>query len=284
MTLEQEPDPLRRIPTKHTTALRAEIGPILRAARLKRGQSLEAVAQQTRISKRFLEALEEDRFDEFPAFVYMRGFLKSYCEHLDVPFAELWAIIQPSAVPETPRAQLNSASAVPAPKPEAKTPVPSSAPAATPAMVRSPSEQGHALTPRPHVQPHEPAHGASAVGAIALAVVMALGLGIFIIKDRKAAATAKPVEITPRVLMPLTRTVDPKVGLRAIDDAWVRVRVDGAVVFEGRIPRGAAMEWKPSHGVTVRTTAPSSLQLSVNGAIKPLTLVGADGEYRIDFP
>ena len=54
MTLEQEPDPLRRIPTKHTAALRAEIGPILRAARLKRGQSLEAVAQQTRISKRFL--------------------------------------------------------------------------------------------------------------------------------------------------------------------------------------------------------------------------------------
>jgi ribosome-binding protein aMBF1 (putative translation factor) len=63
MTLEQEPDPLRRIPTKHTSALRAEIGPILRAARLKRGQSLEAVAQQTRISKRFLEALEENRFE-----------------------------------------------------------------------------------------------------------------------------------------------------------------------------------------------------------------------------
>lgn len=97
MSLDKEPDPLRRIPTKHTTALRAEIGPILRAARLKRGQSLEAVAQQTRISKRFLEALEENRFEQFPAVVYLRGFLKGYCEHLDVNFEEIWNMLNSPA-------------------------------------------------------------------------------------------------------------------------------------------------------------------------------------------
>ncbi|MDP3542790.1 MAG: helix-turn-helix transcriptional regulator, partial [Elusimicrobiota bacterium] len=117
MTLDKEPDPLRRIPTKHPTALRAEIGPILRAARLKRGQSLEAVAQQTRISKRFLEALEDNRFEQFPAVVYLRGFLKSYCEHLDVNFEEIWGMLNATPAPEQPaEAAPAEASATPATK------------------------------------------------------------------------------------------------------------------------------------------------------------------------
>jgi transcriptional regulator with XRE-family HTH domain len=287
MMIENEPDPLRRIPTKRPAEIHAAVGAVLRAARMKRGLSIEAVAQQTRISKRFLEALEDDRFDEFPAFVYMRGFLKSYCEHLDVPFAELWAMIQPAAAPETPNAPLNSASAVPpAPKPAPMpAPVPFSAPAApSAAAVRTPSEHGHALTPRPHVAPRAPEHGAGAAGAIALAAALAVGLGIFIFKDRGTAAASRPMETTPRALMPLPRVGEAKVALRAIDDAWVRASVDGAVVFEGRVPRGAAMEWKPAHGVSLRTTAPSSLQITVNGAVRTLTTPTSDGEYRVDVP
>ena len=84
--------------------------------------------------------------------------------------------------------------------------------------------------------------------------------------------------------MPLPRSGETKVALRAVDDAWVRASVDGAVVFEGRVPRGASMEWKPAHSVTLRTTAPSSLQMTVNGAAKALTTPTADGEYRIDVP
>jgi transcriptional regulator with XRE-family HTH domain len=285
MMIENEPDPLRRIPTKRPAEIHADVGSVLRAARLKRGLSLEAVAQQTRISKRFLEALEEDRFDEFPAFVYMRGFLKGYCEHLDLPFAELWAKIQPAAAPETPRPALNSASAVqPTPKPATNTPAPSSPAAPAPTHAPRPvSEHGHALTPRPHMTPDAPSHGPSATGAITLAVALAIGLGIFILKDRSAAARPAATN-TPKVLMPMPRSVDPKVSLRAVDDAWVRATVDGAVVFEGRLPRGAAMDWKPSRTVSLRTTAPSSLQVTVNGTLKPLTTPSADGEYRIDVP
>lgn len=280
MMIENEPDPLRRIPTKRPTEIKAAVGAVLRAARLKRGLSLEAVAQQTRISKRFLQALEEDRFDEFPAFVYMRGFMKSYCEHLDVPFAELWAQIQPASAPETPAAPLNSASAAPAPKPAPRTPAPG---APRPSPTPAPS-QGHALTPRPHVAPHAPEHAASAAGAVTLAAALAVGLGVFLLKDRGPAPSARPAEATPRALLPLPRAAEQKVALRAVDDAWVRAEVDGSVVFEGRVPRGAVMEWKPSRGVVLRTTAPSSLALTVNGAPKPLGAPAPDGAYRIDVP
>jgi transcriptional regulator with XRE-family HTH domain len=63
----------------------AEIGITLRNARVQRGLTVDQVAQETRISPRFLEALEAEAFDELPAPVYVRGFLRSYANflHLD---------------------------------------------------------------------------------------------------------------------------------------------------------------------------------------------------------
>ncbi|HXS99756.1 MAG TPA: helix-turn-helix domain-containing protein [Elusimicrobiota bacterium] len=263
--IENEPDPLRRIPTKHIADVRAEVGAVLRAARLKRGQSLEAVAQQTRIPKRYLEALENDRLDEFPAFVYMRGFLKGYCEHLDIPFEELWAKVQPPAAEAT--APSPAAPATPAPKPAGAIPTPAPRP----------------LTPAPASHVGSAEHSSSATGAIVFAAALAIALGIWVYKDHRAPAAAKPAETTPRVLMPLPKTTEPvKVGLRAVDDAWVRVTVDDTVAFEGRLPRGGAMEWKPAKSLSLRTTAPAALQLTVNGAPHPLTNPTPDGEYRIE--
>jgi hypothetical protein len=83
--------------------------------------------------------------------------------------------------------------------------------------------------------------------------------------------------------MPLQRTTEPpKIGLRAVDDAWVRVTVDDKVEFEGRLPRGGAMEWRPAKFLSLRTTAPSSLQLTMDGAPRALANPTPDGEYRIE--
>ncbi|MEP6870643.1 MAG: helix-turn-helix transcriptional regulator [Anaerolineaceae bacterium] len=60
------------------------IGVTLRSARIQRGLSVEQVAQDTRISARFIEALEDEMFDELPAPVYVRGFLRSYANYLKV--------------------------------------------------------------------------------------------------------------------------------------------------------------------------------------------------------
>lgn len=283
MMIENEPDPLRRIPTKRPAEIKAAIGSVLKTARMKRGLSLEAVAQQTRIPKRFLEALEEDRFDEFPAFVYMRGFLRGYCDHLDVNFEELWSKIQPVEEAQAAAAAV-AAPAAPAPKtsaPKAAAPAPTPAPKAAHAPTPS---AGHALTPRPQTHENKAAHGSSATGAIVLAVALAIGLGVLVLRDKGSDKQAKPAESTPRVLMPMPHAAGEAttVSLRAVDDAWIRASVDGAVVFEGRVPRGATMEWKPQHGVALRTTAPGSLQVSVNGVAKPLTAPTPDGEYRLD--
>mgnify|MGYP002682430424 CR=1 FL=1 len=60
----------------------AGIGEALRSTREHRGLSIDQVAQDTRISPRFLEALEAEQFNELPAPVYVRGFLRSYANYL----------------------------------------------------------------------------------------------------------------------------------------------------------------------------------------------------------
>ncbi|MDE2934960.1 MAG: helix-turn-helix domain-containing protein [Chloroflexota bacterium] len=67
------------------------IGERLIEAREQRGLSLEDAERDTRISRRYLQALEDERFDIIPAPVYARGFLRSYSQYLGVETAPLLA-------------------------------------------------------------------------------------------------------------------------------------------------------------------------------------------------
>jgi len=60
-------------------------GPRLRRARLRRGIELDDVARITKINPTYLAFLEEGRFGELPARVYVRGFVAAYasCIGLD---------------------------------------------------------------------------------------------------------------------------------------------------------------------------------------------------------
>jgi cytoskeleton protein RodZ len=80
----------------------ADIGSTLRTARTARGLSIEQVAQDTRISARFLEALESERFDSLPAPVYVRGFLRSYATYLRLDPAPLLEELNGIATPTPP--------------------------------------------------------------------------------------------------------------------------------------------------------------------------------------
>jgi cytoskeletal protein RodZ len=62
----------------------ASIGERLREARVAKNKSLVDISNETNISKKYLEALEEDNYDAFPAEVYVRGFLKNYSKFLGI--------------------------------------------------------------------------------------------------------------------------------------------------------------------------------------------------------
>jgi len=59
-----------------------KVGSIFRDARLGRGLTLDQVADETNISKRFLQGIETDSYDGFPGEVYALGFIRNYADFL----------------------------------------------------------------------------------------------------------------------------------------------------------------------------------------------------------
>jgi cytoskeleton protein RodZ len=68
------------------------VGAHLREVRTRRGVSLDEIARLTRVAPRYLTALENDAFSELPAPVFVRGFVRAYCQALGEPPEEALAI------------------------------------------------------------------------------------------------------------------------------------------------------------------------------------------------
>jgi curved DNA-binding protein CbpA len=60
-------------------------GEVLRRIRVSRGVEIEEIAEVTKISPVYLRLIEQNRFHDLPAAVYLRGFLRQYahCLRLD---------------------------------------------------------------------------------------------------------------------------------------------------------------------------------------------------------
>ncbi|MGD8625231.1 MAG: helix-turn-helix domain-containing protein [Anaerolineae bacterium] len=70
----------------------AELAERLRAAREEKELTIEEAAQATRISRGYLQALEEEAFDVFSSDVHARGFLRNYAAFLDLETDEILAL------------------------------------------------------------------------------------------------------------------------------------------------------------------------------------------------
>jgi cytoskeleton protein RodZ len=61
-----------------------EIGPTLREARVRRKLTLTQVSDDTRIRIKYLQAMEDEDFEVIPGITYVRGFLRTYADYLDL--------------------------------------------------------------------------------------------------------------------------------------------------------------------------------------------------------
>lgn len=82
----------------------SELGTLLVRSREARGLTLEDAERDTRISRRYLQALETEQFEAIPAPVYARGFLRSYSQYLGLDPQEMLALF-PRDEEETNTAQ-----------------------------------------------------------------------------------------------------------------------------------------------------------------------------------
>lgn len=78
------------------------IGVKLKQNREERGYSIEQVARDTNIAKRYIEALESEDFSVFPGDPYLVGFLRNYAEYLGMDSQELVGLYRNLKLQEQP--------------------------------------------------------------------------------------------------------------------------------------------------------------------------------------
>ncbi len=78
------------------------IGEKIRKVREEKGYSLDQVARDTHITRRFLEALEQENFSVLPGESYVVGFLRSYAEYLGLNAEETVLLYRNMKLQEQP--------------------------------------------------------------------------------------------------------------------------------------------------------------------------------------
>jgi cytoskeletal protein RodZ len=75
------------------------------ARRQKRGVTLEQIAEKTKISMRFLRAIEDGEYEKLPGGIFAKSYLRQYASVIGLEEAELLdhysAIVTPVVAPET---------------------------------------------------------------------------------------------------------------------------------------------------------------------------------------
>ena len=223
------------------------LGAFLRRCRERSGLTVEGVSTGSRIVPRLVRALESDRHDLLPAPVYVRGFIRAYCDQVGADAEEAVRIYDAQAVPAPP-VTIGSAPLL------------------------------------PRLSPPAPPWRRVAAGALvvaALGVVATLLLGRRqpdAVADRGAGATmtaSRPV--APAAPAPLAVPTTPAASapvervllMRALDTTWVRVAPDGVQPTEETLPPGTVREWRSAGRFHVTIGNAGGVELELDGHALP---------------
>ena len=275
----------------------SSLGPYLRGLREAKGMSLDDIARSTRVGRGHLEALESDTFGELPAPVFVKGFIRAYCEFLDSSSEEALGLYrETTGEPAAPHGPLRP---LLAPRPRragplaisiilfvalgvslfalrlglqssrkdtstVSTPAKEEARKATASVSASSAGKPGADAPGTPSAAPTPAAPAASAPAAALA---------------PSSSPAAPSASAPAPSSP-SATVEAKPGnhhliVRAIEPTWLRVQVDEGQVAEELLQTGAVREWNATRRFTLTVGNAGGVEIDLNG--KRMPSLGAKG-------
>jgi cytoskeleton protein RodZ len=259
-----------------------EIGTTLREARRARGLEISECEQHTKIRGKYLRALENEQFDVLPSPTYVRGFLRTYAEFLD---------LDSTLVLDEHHSRFGAVNPVTGEVERAGRP------------------------PRRPARRARPRHGRTEARLLWLAVGGVLGMGLLVwmgvgntsepppalppsdpsAQAGPAAPPSAPAPASAREGSAIPRGEAPQrlqVVLVGEGDSgsYVEVRgrsAEGREVFRGTVAPGTSRSFVVSRGIWVRSGNTDGLSISVNGRSYELTggvadfLVNAEGVQRV---
>ncbi len=275
-----EPETHQPVPAQPADMIFAEIGMQLRARRELISLTFDEVERHTKLRAAFVKALEEGAFDKLPSPVQTRGMLANYAIFLDLDseaillrFADGLQARRHEKYAETPREKI----------------------------------QTEVVTSMPFLRSF--IAGDLIFGVVIISVLIALaiwGVGRVVSSQEDNARATAPsiVDVLGSAPLPtatlifigdnsLTATVtaDPlvtvdaptpglsanvTVSIFAVERAFVRISVDGKVVFAGRFAPGETKVFEADDQVSVLTGNAAALRITYNG--RDLGLMGNIGE------
>ena len=229
-----------------------DVGATLQRERLRQGLSLKDIAVQTRISQRFLTAIEAGDFASLPGIVFTRNFVRQFAASLGMDAAPLLAGL--------PSVDID---AIPLPSAEQ--------------FARS--------------RPRNTRWAAAFSSMLWLALAIGASAGGYAYLNHPPKSTAQasapkalPVPATP-VPMSLATSLAPaaakqpvQVVLKAREASWVEIIADGKNAFTGILNANDSREIAATALVKVTAGNAGGLEISLNG--KSLDPLGPAGQVR----
>ena len=240
-------------------------GSWLRQQREIRNINLREISDNTKIGMRYLEALEEDRFEVLPAPIFAKGFLREYAKYVGLDADEV--VNYYLAAEQRRRAELGvEEPVVPAPRPST----------------------------RPAVVPDDKLKKLGWVAAAVVALLL-LALAVWLVRrggsetaEAPPSAIAPPVSASipsppPAVSPPPAPAADGPfvVNMSFTAECWVEAVVDGSRRISELRVQGESMRIEARESVVLTLGNAGSVRVDVNG--NPVRLTSAPGQVVRDL-
>lgn len=253
-------------------AVPPSVGTRLRQCREARHLTLEEAAEATKISKAYLAALEEDRFQDLPAPAYLQAFIRTYAVYLGLPAEELLSRLNAAQQPGFSEQQQNG-------MPQRTRlfrwellllPV-----LLLGALLVSTLFQHTSSTPRPRLllKPAEPQPALSSAKSVALQPRIsstALSPAVTAVQPSlKPESSVEQVPTVPRAAAGLL------LSMRVKRHSTVTVTIDEGASQGYELEAGDRIEWKAARVIALDLSDVGSVELDLDG--KPVALSGQAG-------
>jgi transcriptional regulator with XRE-family HTH domain len=199
------------------------VGELLKQGRLRQRLSIAECAKRTHIAVRYLEALEEERWEILPSESHRLGFLRLYSRFLGVSADDVLALYRQKTAP--PRVE----------KP------------GTPVEVKERRDTSrHLRTPAPAAT-WSPSTVPQIIGLGALLMVLAWvvyhAVSPRLLEQNQIPWIQRRSPSQSRLVVPKAMARIQKVRVKASADSWMRVMSKNELLYEGILPGGSVKEW-----------------------------------------
>jgi transcriptional regulator with XRE-family HTH domain len=252
-----------------TSSELASFGEDLRREREIRGISLKEIADATKISKRFLEAIERNDHHTLPAPVFTRGFVREYARYVGLNSEEMvnrynFAAASDDRIEKPPQVEKY---------------------ATVPPKDITPKPQPKRGIPPPYARVNR-----NAITMVVLASLLAV-VAWWAVQQKRRYLDAEPVNAVPittrkaPVRVPPTTPAAPgaeddtllRLSVEVIGDSWVSLDADGKSVLNDELKLGDKRTFEASDEFRFRTIGNAAgLRLMLNGS--PIPAMGGDGD------